>query len=153
MGQLKALNLAWEAAELVSLPATMNSHHQGEFSSPVPASLPNPTACNRQGQLSCSHAFGASSASTSLPGPWQQPRLGTNQSLLISATVVAPVAGALVAFFGPQWVCVAGSGAWLSVFLWDQGRRWSAFLWAAPQCGWGECLGVFLPTSPWKEFL
>jgi hypothetical protein len=55
---------ASEVVELVSPPALLCPHHQGEFSSATQASSPNAVASNGQGQLSCSHILWAN---TSIP--------------------------------------------------------------------------------------
>ena len=56
VGQLKALDLPWIIAELVSLLALLHPHHQGELSNTAPASSPHTTAGKGRGPgflLSC----------------------------------------------------------------------------------------------------
>ena len=48
VGQLRPRILAWVLAELVSLPALLHLHHQGELSSTAPARLPNANIGGRQ---------------------------------------------------------------------------------------------------------
>ena len=53
VGQLRALDLGLDVAGLVSLPALLHPHHQGQLSSTALASSPSAAACKGQGQLSC----------------------------------------------------------------------------------------------------
>lgn len=53
---------AWMLAELISLPALPQKHHQGELSSTTLASSPSAATGEGQGQLSCCHDSWASSA-------------------------------------------------------------------------------------------
>jgi hypothetical protein len=72
---------AWVVAELIIPAALLHPHHQGELSNTSLASSSNAIASKGQGQLSCSHAFGAGSSAPSLPYPALLSCLGKMQGL------------------------------------------------------------------------